>query len=149
MTKLESAATQHGHADLSRRTFLYSLGALALAGCGGSAFDTQPQSASPRLLAGGGGFVHPGLLHTQADFDRMVLKYNTQPWKGSWDKLIANSHAQLGYVPQPQAIVYRGYDGVHPENYVRLFNDVAAAYACALRWKISGTAPTPTRRCRS
>jgi hypothetical protein len=67
----------------------------------------------------------------------MVLKYNTQPWKGSWDKLIANSHAQLGYVPQPQAIVYRGYVGVHPENYVRLFNDVAA-YACALRWKISG-----------
>ena len=116
--ELESAATQHGHADLSRRTFPYSLGALALAACGG--------------------FVHPGLLHTQADFDRKVLKYNTQPRKGSWDKLIANSHAQLGYVPQPQAIVYRGYDGVHPENYVRLFNDVAAAYACALRWKISG-----------
>ena len=145
MTQLEPAANrtvpQHAQddgADLSRRTFLYSLGALALAGCGGSAFDAQQQAAPPRLLAGAGGFVHPGLLHTQADFNRMQLKYNTQPWKGSWDKLIANSHAQLDYPPQPQAVVYRGYDGVHPENYSRLFNDVAAAYACALRWKISG-----------
>ena len=34
----------------------------------------------------------------------------------------------------------RGRDRLHtdPENYALLFNDIAAAYQCALRWKISG-----------
>jgi hypothetical protein len=43
-------------------------------------------------------FVHPGLLHTEADFTRMRAKVNAnaQPWKGSWDLLVANSHSQLG-----------------------------------------------------
>ncbi|KQV90280.1 hypothetical protein ASD15_23475 [Massilia sp. Root351] len=125
--------------DLPRRSFLYSLGALALAGCGGSVFEAAQPAQAPRLLgATATGFAHPGLLHTQADFNRMMQKYNTQPWKGSWDKLTANPHAQLSYVASPQAVVYRGDDGVHPQNYSKLFNDVAAAYACALRWKISG-----------
>jgi len=130
-------------AELGRRSFLLSLGALALAGCGAGGSD----SPAGRLLSTGTmsatgaaitSFVHPGLLHTQADFDRMKAKYTTSPWSGSWDLLINNSHASLSYTPHPQTIVYRGYDGVHPENYGNLFNDVAAAYACALRWKISG-----------
>jgi hypothetical protein len=132
-------------AEMTRRGFLFSLGALALSACGGGAGTSQSAQASPRLLgamsasgAAGGAFVHPGLLHTEADFQRMALKFNTDPWKGSWDLLIANSHASLKYKPAPVPIVYRGKDGVHGENYSRLFNDTAAAYACALRWKVSG-----------
>ncbi len=134
-------------AELGRRNFLLGLGAFALAGCGAGGGAESPAT---RLLAGGTttgtmsgtgaatAFVHPGLLHTQADFDRMKAKYTTSPWSGSWNLLINNSHASLSYTPRPQTIVYRGYDGVHSENYSTLFNDVAAAYACALRWKISG-----------
>ncbi|MEO7577503.1 MAG: LamG-like jellyroll fold domain-containing protein, partial [Massilia sp.] len=132
-------------ADLSRRSFLYSLSALALTACGGGMLDAPSASTAtaatraPSLLATTAtAFVHPGLLHTQADFTRMALKFNTEPWKSSWNLLIANSHAQLGYTPSPQAVVYRGDDGVHAENYTKLFNDVAAAYACALRWKVGG-----------
>jgi hypothetical protein len=126
--------------EMSRRGFLCSLGALALSACGGG---NEGQAAPPatRLLASSGtveSFVHPGLLHTQADFDRMALKYGTAPWNGSWNLLITNSHASLAYKPAAVTIVYRGADGVHPENYTRLYNDIAAAYACALRWKISG-----------
>ncbi|WP_082548336.1 LamG-like jellyroll fold domain-containing protein [Massilia sp. Root335] len=138
-------------AELGRRSFLLSLGAIALAGCGAGGADGPAAS----LLSGGtagatatgtmsgtgastGPFVHPGLLHTQADFDRMQVKYTTAPWSGSWNILVNNSHASLTYTPHPQTIVYRGYDGTHAENYSTLFNDVAAAYACALRWKISG-----------
>ncbi|OQP57750.1 hypothetical protein A3860_08980 [Niastella vici] len=82
-------------------------------------------------------FVHPGLLHTEADFTRMRTKVNAgaQPWKGSWDLLVANSHSQLGYVARPTDTVRRG--GTN-QNYPQLYNDIAAAYQCALRWKISG-----------
>jgi len=37
------------------------------------------------------------------------------------------------YTPSQQAIVYRGADGVHAQNYAKLYNDVAAAYALGLR----------------
>jgi hypothetical protein len=125
---------------LSRRSFLYSLGALALTGCGAGSGQSETDAGSRQLgtLATAGGFVHPGLLHSAADFTRMAQKYTTSPWSGSWNILINNSHCSLSYTPSPQSIVYRGYDGVHPENYSKLFNDVAAAYACALRWKIAG-----------
>lgn len=85
-------------------------------------------------------FVHPGLLHTQADFDRMKAKVaaGARPWIDDWRRLIANPHASLGWTPHPQIVVRRGKDSVHPENYAALFNDIAAAYALALRWKVSG-----------
>lgn len=85
-------------------------------------------------------FVHPGLLHRQTDFDRMKAKVNAgaQPWLSGWNKLTANAHASLNWQPTPSEVVYRGSDGVHAENYGQLYNDVAAAYATALRWKISG-----------
>jgi autotransporter-associated beta strand protein len=87
-------------------------------------------------------FVHPGLLHKQADLDRMKAKIaaNAQPWKSSWDILVANSHSSLGRAftnPVP-TIVYRGFDGTNVENYASLFRDAASAYATALRWQITG-----------
>jgi hypothetical protein len=85
-------------------------------------------------------FVHPGLLHTDADFDRMKSKVDAgaEPWVSGWQRLIENRHASLAWKPRPTEIIYRGYDEVHRENYALLFNDIAAAYACALRWRISG-----------
>jgi hypothetical protein len=87
-----------------------------------------------------GAFLHPGLLHSAQDFDRMSAKVaaGAQPWKAGWDKLVANAHSSLTWKANPVAMVYRGADGVHPENYSQLYNDAAAAYAAALRWKISG-----------
>jgi autotransporter-associated beta strand protein len=87
-------------------------------------------------------FVHPGLLHKQDDLERMKVKVaeGAQPWKGSWDILVANSHSSLTRAhtnPVPNTI-YRGFDGTNPENYASLFRDAASAYATALRWKISG-----------
>ncbi|MCW3787662.1 alginate lyase family protein [Plebeiibacterium sediminum] len=88
-------------------------------------------------------FVHLGMLHTQVDFDRIKLKVTAQesPWIDGWNKLIANSHASLSYNPSPTVKLIRGGSSTEePEadNYSRAMNDAAAAYQCAIRWKISG-----------
>ena len=90
--------------------------------------------------SGTGAFVHPGLLHGEEDFKRMRTQKGREPWRSGWEKLIANGHASLGYIPRPVENVVRGRDrlATAPENYSLLFNDIAAAYACALRWRISG-----------
>jgi hypothetical protein len=87
-----------------------------------------------------GAFVHPGLLHNEADFERMRTHKDREPWKSGWERLIANGHAQLNYKPRPVENVVRGADRLHTErqNYVTCYNDAAAAYACALRWRVSG-----------
>ncbi|WP_454742748.1 LamG-like jellyroll fold domain-containing protein [Cupriavidus necator] len=156
---LRHADTDTGLA-LSRRSFLLGCGALMMSACGGgegapstagtastaSALsvsgadaDTSNALASAESVASSPAMVHPGLLHTQVDFGRMSEKVGAQvsPWVDGWNVLIANSHASLGWTPRPQAVVYRGSDGVHSENYRLLYNDIAAAYACALRWKVS------------
>lgn len=88
-------------------------------------------------------FVHDGMLHKQSDFDRMKTQIaaQEQPWLSGWNKLIANSHAQLSYNANPVAKLIRGGSSAEepePDNYGRAFNDVAAAYQLAIRWKISG-----------
>lgn len=85
-------------------------------------------------------FAHPGMLHTAQDFNRMVDKVNAgaQPQFSGWNKLLANPHSFSDYkMIGPVDTVYRGSGS--PENYVLLYNDIAAAYQNALRWKIAGT----------
>jgi hypothetical protein len=96
--------------------------------------------ATQAVPARANAFVHPGALHSEADFIRMKTKVaeGAQPWTEGWAVLIKNPHASLAWKPRPAGMVYRGADGVHPENYSAPFNDVAAAYALALRWKIGG-----------
>lgn len=92
--------------------------------------QTEPQSR----------FIHPGLLHTEADFARMRAKVaaGASPWMDDWKILIANPHSQLGWRPRPTEKVIRG--AVPGQNVAAFFNDVHAAYQCALRWKVSGDA---------
>jgi len=119
---------------------------LGVVSCAVAADTPAPAESPPKpvdgLLASNkkGEFVHPGLLHNDEDFARMRTHLDTEPWKSGWDKLTANRHAQLNYHPRPLVIVVRGRDAAHTdaENYPQLYNDIAAAYACALRWRISG-----------
>jgi hypothetical protein len=88
---------------------------------------------------------HVGGLHTEEDYARIRAKIAVQaePWTSGWNKLIANSHAQATYTPSPVEKLVRGGKSAEepdPDNYARAFNDAAAAYQLALRWKISGDA---------
>jgi hypothetical protein len=135
----------------SRRNFLCGLGALSLSACGGGGEEssagasvesttTTTATATIQASSSSAAFVHPGLLHTADDFARMRVKVTGKisPWIDSWNKLIANGFANKGRTPLAVPVIYRGYDGVHPENYSRLYDDVHSAYLCALRWQISG-----------
>jgi hypothetical protein len=115
-------------------TLVISSFALAAAHASATGAPTASQAPAARR------FVHPGLLHGQADFDRMATKVKDgqHPWIDSWNILIANNNSSLDRKSSEVAVIYRGNDHVHAQNYSRLMYDAAAAYQTALRWKISG-----------
>ena len=140
---------------LDRRSFcagslsLAALGPLAMAGCGGGSADSaEPVAGTPRLLAGATVvgtkaarvFKHPGLLHTEADFDRMRAKVaaGAQPWLDGWNALLNTGRSHLGSnnYPRPVATVIR--NNLSDNNVSKLYIDVARAYQLAVRWKVSG-----------
>ncbi|KMK57586.1 GPI anchored protein [Aspergillus fumigatus Z5] len=96
--------------------------------------------AHPRSVQERSNFAHPGLLHTAADFSRITSKVNSkaEPWFTGWNKLSSSSYQSLSYNANPQAVVYRGSDGTHSENYASLYRDIAAAYITAIYWKVTG-----------
>lgn len=134
------------------KVFRFSMVSIFLLNC--SKKDTTgkiPDPTTPAVvavlkidtLAPGTAMKHVGGLHTAADFTRIKTKLNenAQPWLSGYNKLLANSHAQLTYTPNPPDKMVRGGGSAEepdPDNYSRAFNDVAAAYQLALRWKISG-----------
>ncbi|MGP3959716.1 AbfB domain-containing protein [Nonomuraea sp. 3N208] len=91
----------------------------------------------PSAARASAAFRHPGLLHTQADFDRIAaaVQAGAQPYKTGWEKLVANGRSAGTWKARPLETVVRGGTG---QNYVQFYNDVHAAYQNALRWKISG-----------
>jgi fibronectin type 3 domain-containing protein len=83
-------------------------------------------------------FVHPGTLHTQADFDRMKAKIaaGIAPWKTSFDQFTGSRYAQTGWGPTAVEYINRG--GTAHNNYTRSQMDAQAIYQLSLRWKLTG-----------
>lgn len=105
----------------------------------------EPPTLVIDTLAPSVAMKHDGALHTEADFARVraKLEAGAEPWVSGWNKLTANSHAQASYTANPVVKLVRGGNSAEepdPDNYARAFNDAAAAYQLALRWKISGDA---------
>lgn len=89
------------------------------------------------------GFVHPGALHTQADFDRVKekLAVGEEPWTAAYKKFKTSTFLDLSRKPNPTTKIIRGGENVwEPErdNYQIAMFEAATAYQCALEWKISG-----------
>ena len=84
-----------------------------------------------------GAFSHPGLLNTEADYERMraQVALGQEPWISNYNALKSNWMAQNGgWAPHAQATITRGSFN----DSSRLYNDIAVAYSSALVWKISG-----------
>ncbi|KAF7588049.1 hypothetical protein BBP40_006218 [Aspergillus hancockii] len=86
------------------------------------------------------GFTHPGLLVTETDLSRAKDNIAAQkdPWCASWNKLVSMEYTSAAYTHQAVATVDRDADSSTAANADRLWHDAAAAFALALRWKISG-----------
>lgn len=85
------------------------------------------------------GFIHPGALHTQADFDRIkaLLDAKNPTVMTAYNKLVANEYSQSTVKTYPTEKIIRG--GGSGENYMNAARGAAMAYQNALRWKIKGT----------
>ncbi|MEU5316809.1 alginate lyase family protein [Streptomyces sp. NPDC021056] len=119
--------------ELSRRGLLRTAGGLGAAlALGGGAFAATSADAAPST------WTHPGMLHNAGDINRAKVRVaaGDDPWLSGWNKLVANSHSQSTWTNRATATVIRGGTG---ENYGLLYNDIAAAYQNALRWKVGGT----------
>ncbi|MES2477141.1 MAG: alginate lyase family protein [Verrucomicrobiota bacterium] len=90
-----------------------------------SAFASPFSSAAPES------FIHPGGLHTQADFERMKSKVaaGEHPWIDGWEVLLQDRKARSDYKAAPHR---------HMASRQRAQDDATAAYLNALRWVISG-----------
>ena len=119
------------NSEISRRNFLLGTVAAVFTSIASRRGRSAADESQPEA------FVHPGGIHTQADLDRMATQVadSASPWIDSWNILVVNPHSSLSWRPRPVATVVRGGTG---QNYSLLYNDTAAAYACALRWYISG-----------
>ena len=82
------------------------------------------------------GFIHPGMLHSAADLDRMKtnVAQRNEPWLSAWTEFQKYKWLEDSYVARPLEIVGRGVGSVGQNN---IQNDCAAAYYNALAWYIS------------
>lgn len=85
-----------------------------------------------------GNFTHPGMLHTQEDFERIKTQLvNNEPAVvQGYNNLKNSKYSQSNFTTYPVERIVRG--GGSGENYMNAARGAAAAYQNALRWKISG-----------
>jgi hypothetical protein len=121
-----------------------SAGGAGGVGEAGRGADGSSGAAAGTTGSGGsvaGQFVHPGLLFTTANLERMRdnVAAQVEPYLSGWYRLRTDGHASLDYVPVPHAVVTRISDGSGVGD-VDLKNDAAASFAHAVAWFISGDA---------
>ena len=83
------------------------------------------------------GFVHPGVLHSKEDLERMKAKVSAkaQPWLGGFDALASSKYASAGYRLRGP-VTNCTFGGGKGQYEIR--DDSSAAYCNALMWYITG-----------
>ncbi len=86
---------------------------------------------------------HPCMLHTDADFTYVKSKLTQSPWSEGLAKLQSSGYSYSSYTPEAQEILGRmdktNWSAAFPDwwnNYTYFYEDAAAAYQLALRWKL-------------
>jgi alginate lyase len=85
-------------------------------------------------------FVHPGLMVTNANIElaKNQISAKKDPWLSSWNRLISLQDSNTSYTSSAVNTIYRSDWGTNKANTQLLWQDIAAAFNLALRWKISG-----------
>ena len=84
------------------------------------------------------GFLHPGGLFTDEDFQRIKnqLKEGNEKVKAAFDILVNEEYAQPTATTYPSESIVRG--GNSGQNYINAARGASIAFQNALRWKIEG-----------
>ncbi|MFI7705698.1 putative Ig domain-containing protein [Nonomuraea sp. NPDC049480] len=123
--------------SFSRRSFLGAAGLAAVAGSG-----LLPAYATPAWALDADeafAFVHPGLLHSRADLDRMksAVAAGRDPIAAGFAAMAAHARSQYTYAVQNTGQITTWGRG--PTNFAnQAVADAAAAYQNALMWAITG-----------
>ena len=93
-------------------------------------------------------FVHPGVLHTAQDIQRMKegIAAGEQPFVDGLRLLQQNPLTDPNWNPRPTETTIRG--NVPGQNVATMFIDVHRAYQCALLWAVTDSAPHGKAACR-
>lgn len=85
-------------------------------------------------------YIHPGMLHTQSDLDRMKSKVaaSSSPWINQWHMLQDNSLASSSFTPSYYSTIYVDDPTNGTVGMEDLKNSASAAYFNALEWYITG-----------
>lgn len=85
------------------------------------------------------GFIHPGMLHTNEDFERIKeqIKEGNEKVVSAYNTLINAEYSQSTAATYPVETIVRG--GGTGENYINAARGATIAYQNALRWKIDST----------
>jgi fibronectin type 3 domain-containing protein len=113
-------------------TYYYVVSAVMTNGLTGNSFEVRATPFS-------GNFIHPGVVHTIADLERMrtnILATNN-PWFMGYTNLLADSHSSSAYpLAGPLPVIVRDAPtGTRPYAWE---DDCGAAYQNALLWYLTG-----------
>src|ERR1017187_5135213 len=113
-------------------TYYYVVRAAMTNGLTGNSFEVR---ATPFC----GNFIHPGIVHTIVDLERMrtnVLATNN-PWFMGYTNMLADSHSSSAYpMAGPATTIYR--DAITATLPTTFQDDCAGAYQNALLWYLTG-----------
>ncbi len=127
-----------------QRFRISNLAALLIAAYAASAAAVEVAAEDPAKP-----FVHPGILHTRADLERMkqMVSQRIEPWYAGFEKLRDDPHSRAKWrLRGPYATVVRAAgESVHIGD---LDADANAAYQNALMWCITGHEAHAKKACQ-
>jgi hypothetical protein len=121
-------------------------GLLLSSSCQKPALESVQQSndgpqKKPASSVFSGTFVHPGIMNSQRDIDRIRSKYlTTEPWKSAYTAFAADSYSNANYtiaLSDTATWVVRAVGGVDVANFTSLRRDCNAAYQNAVMYVIT------------
>lgn len=93
------------------------------------------------------GFLHPGILHTKADVQRMRtgVKAGEPPYVEGLKVLTDNPFTDPNWNPRPLETVVRGG---HGDCVAQMYIDIHRAYQCTMVWAVTRSKPHGKAACR-
>lgn len=97
------------------------------------------EAANTEAMYSGVTFKHPGLLHTSADFARMIANLAKSPWSDGFAQLQLAVAGMSDWTVNATGTVSRySSPSAGTSNFSNFARDIGRAYACALYWKVTG-----------